>query len=155
MARKKEEKKLSGREMKRLACGGRSSGQPRTFQSEDELLKLYEEFILFVQSSDYTVAPTRNMFKWWLEHYKKIKCDFKTIYLSINQYYPEMKKYQQELIADTIVEGCLKGQYQPTMSIFTLKNVAGWTDKQETALSNKDDKAFRIELDAQLSDWAK
>ena len=153
MARKKELKKLSGREMKRLACGGRSAGAPRTFKSGQEFLELFEEFLLVVKAFGFAQMPTRANFIYWLATSKCIKCDYHTVRLTLNQYYPEIKSIYLEMLEDALAEGAALDKYKPNMIIFCLKNWCGWADKQE--IGNKDNQAFRIELDGKLSDWSR
>lgn len=154
MAKKAEaKKKLSGQKMNKIVCGGRSAGQPRAFATGDEFMGLFSEFLLYVRSTNYEIMPTRSMFLWWLKEYKKKKIDFRTVYLTINEYYPEIKRFYDEMVAEALVEGSAKDQYKQNIVIFALKNWCGWSDKQE--IGNKDGQAFRIELDGKLSDWSK
>lgn len=156
MAKKAEaRKKLSGREFNKLACGGRKPGAPKTFESGQMFLNLFEEFLLMVKAFGFSEMPTRANFIFWLKTSKGIPCDYSKIDLTINEYYPSIKRIYLQMLEDALSEGAALDKYKPNMIIFCLKNWCGWTDKQETALSNKDDKAFRIELDAQLSDWSK
>ena len=51
--------------------------------------------------------------------------------------FPNIKKDFEAIRADTIAEGTMLGRYQPTMSIFALKNWCKWTDKADVTVSEK------------------
>ena len=108
----------------------RGRGHPRTFKSGEELIALYREFCDEVKSEDYKVVPTKTEFEWWLKN-KKGFGDRKTVYWSLERYYPEFKKEFDEIRADVVSQGTMLGKYQPSMSIFALKNWCGWSDKQD------------------------
>ena len=60
-----------------------------------------------------------------------------------------MKKEFEAIRADTISEGTMLGKYQPTMSIFALKNWCSWTDRpsfdtEEQVLAKLDDVLQKI-----------
>lgn len=46
--------------------------------------------------------------------------------------FPKAEKACRKMLADALVEKALIGIYRDATTIFTLKNVAGWTDKRET-----------------------
>ena len=113
-------------------------GQPRRFKSGQELIDLWQEFCNDIREEEYTSAPTQTAFGRWLAvKYKNI--DRKTIYNSLNEYFPNVKKEFEAIRADVISEGTMLGKYQPTMSIFALKNWCRWTDKQEVYASTIDE----------------
>lgn len=153
MAKAEAKKKLSYREQAKLACGGRKPGKPRTFQSGEEFLKLFSEFLLNIKAFGYVEMPTKSNFILWLHYNKGIRCDYWVINDTLNEYYPESKKIYLQMLEDTLSEGAALDKYKQVMIIFCLKNWCGWTDKQE--LAGKDNQPIKIQLDGQLSDWSK
>lgn len=157
MARKKAEDlpKLSGRELKRLQSKKGCSGAPRTFKSGEEFISLFEEFLLFVKAINYEILPTRGNFIWYLKEYKYFQCDYRTVYLTINQYYPEIKKIYIQMLEDVLSEGAALRHYNQIMTIFCLKNWCGWSDKNEQMIGSAGDKPLRIELVGDLDRFSK
>lgn len=114
-------------------------GQPKKIKSEQQLIDLWNKFCDYVRDSEYTTAPTQTDFCRWLSK-EFCECDRRTIYNSLNKYFPTVKKEFEQIQADTITSGAMLGKYNPTMSIFALKNWCKWTDKQEyTTTSITDD----------------
>lgn len=102
-------------------------GQPKKFKNEKELINLWAEFCEDIIDNDFVVVPTQTAFcKWLAENYSKT--DRKTIYTSLNKYFPTIKKEFEQLQSDVIMQGGMTGKYNPTMSIFGLKNWCGWSD---------------------------
>ena len=102
-------------------------GQPKKFKNEKELINLWAEFCEDIINNDFVVVPTQTAFcKWLAENYDKV--DRKTIYSSLNKYFPTIKKEFEQLQSDVIMQGGMTGKYNPTMSIFGLKNWCGWSD---------------------------
>lgn len=105
-------------------------GQPKKFKSGDELIELWEEFCGSIVENGFETIPSQSAFCRWLsERYKEV--DRRTIYNSLNQYFPDIKKEFERIQSDTIMQGGMLGKYNPTMSIFGLKNWCGWADKVE------------------------
>lgn len=103
------------------------AGQPRRFESGAELLKLWEEFCNSISDTGYELVPTQTAFcKWLRENYHS--ADRKTIYNTLNKYFPSIKKDFERIQGDTIAQGAMLGKYQSTMSIFALKNWCNWGD---------------------------
>ena len=103
------------------------AGQHRRFESGEALLKLWDEFCCQICDGGYELVPTQTAFcKWLRENYKDT--DRRTIYNSLNKYFPELKKEFEQVQSDVIVQGGMMGKYNPTMSIFSLKNWCGWSD---------------------------
>ena len=46
-----------------------------------------------------------------------------------SEYFPTIKKEFEKLQSDTITTGGMLGKYNPTMTIFALKNWCNWKDK--------------------------
>ena len=111
-------------------------GQPKKFKNAKQLIELWTNFCDYIREQQYTIAPTQTAFCRWLsETYDT--CDRKTIYSTLNEYFPNIKKDFEAIRADTIAEGTMLGRYQPTMSIFALKNWCKWTDKADVTVSEK------------------
>ncbi len=112
--------------------------KPKKIKSGKQLIELWTEFCDSIRENNYSEAPTQTAFSRWLS-----KCfdaiDRRTIYNNLNKYFPEVKKDFESIRADTIAEGTMLGKYQPTMSIFALKNWCKWTDKQEVTQFTADD----------------
>lgn len=130
-----------------------AGGQPRKFKDGKELIALWKEFCDDIRNNNYDSAPTQTAFGRWLaEHYTSI--DRKTIYSSLNEYFPNVKKEFESIRGDVIAEGTMLGKYQPTMSIFALKNWCSWSDRVENvALTAEDIK--QDELSKSLEEMAK
>lgn len=129
-------------------------GQPKKFESGEELIALWAEFCDSIVDNGFHTIPSQTAFCRWLkEKYKD--ADRRTIYNSLNKYFPNIKENFEKMQSDTIMQGGMMGKYNATMSIFGLKNWCGWNDsgkavagrygeeKQEDALS----KALREEAE--------
>lgn len=114
----------------------RGKGHPRKFENGDDMLELYKEFCEEIVVNGYVVAPTQTEFEKWLGN-RIDGCDRKTIYHTMNNYYPNIKREFDKIRADVVAQGTMLGKYQPSMSIFALKNWCGWTDKQEIQSDGK------------------
>lgn len=114
------------------------AGQPKKFSSGKVLIELFRDFCNEIIENEFNRVPNQTNFCKWLEkHYSTV--DRKTIYTSLNKYFPTIKKDFEQTQSDVIAEGSMLGHYQPTMSIFALKNWCKWTDKQEVDVSTIDD----------------
>lgn len=128
-------------------------GQPKKFKNGQQLIDLWQQFCNQIRENGYTEAPTQTAFRRWLGvHYSDT--DRKTIYNSLNDYFPNIKKEFESIRADTISEGTMLGKYQSTMSIFALKNWCSWRDNPASANFNAED-AQQDELSKSLSELAK
>lgn len=115
-----------------------SRGQPKKFKSGEQLIDLWKQFCKHIKDNEYTEVPTQTNFEQWLNiQYKPVTV--RTIYNALNEYFPNIKKDFESVQADLIAEGAMLGRYQPTMSIFALKNWCKWTDKQEVTQFTVDD----------------
>ena len=129
-------------------------GQPKRFESAEQMIALWSDFCNEIVQNEFNTVPTQTAFCRWLKE-KYADTDRKTIYNSLNKYFPSIKKEFEQLQSDVIMQGGMMGKYNPTMSIFGLKNWCGWSDsgrvvsgrydeeKQEDALS----KALREEAE--------
>lgn len=108
--------------------------KPTKFNSAEQLISLWASFCEDIVENDFNDVPTQSSFCRWLsKNYEKT--DRKTIYNSLNKIFPNIKSEFEQLQSDTIMQGGMMGKYQPTMSIFGLKNWCGWGD------NGKDEKA--------------
>ena len=113
-------------------------GQPKKFKSGEQLIDLWKQFCKHIKDNEYTEVPTQTNFEQWLNiQYKPVTV--RTIYNALNEYFPTIKKDFESVRADLIAEGAMLGRYQPTISIFALKNWCKWTDKQEVTQFTVDD----------------
>ena len=119
-------------------------GRQKKFK-KDEVFALFDEFCEEIEAQGFTKIPSKTEFCRWLSK-KERNVDRRTLYNTINIYFPELKKEVDGLMSDTIALGGMTGHYNSTMSIFALKNWCGWgdngnthrtigTDTQEDALS--------------------
>ena len=131
----------------------RGVGQPKKFKSGSDLIELWRFFCEHIRANGYIEAPTQTAFcRWLAESFDGV--DRKTIYHSLNEYFPEVKKEFETIRADTISEGTMVGRYQPTMSIFALKNWCSWRDTPQNAAISEDNMR-QDELSKSLEELAK
>lgn len=115
----------------------RKAGQPKKFKSGDKLIDLWREFCNYIIENDYSIVPTQTEFCNWLALTQN-SVDRKTIYNSLNIYFPTIKKEFERIQSDIIMQGGMLGKYQPTMCIFGLKNWCSWADtKKEESTDEK------------------
>lgn len=113
-------------------------GKPRKFKDEQQLIDLFRNFCDDIVENGFCSIPSQTNFCRWLsQHY--LSCDRKTIYNSLNEYFPTIKKEFEAIQGDVIAEGAMLGKYNSTMSIFSLKNWCKWQD------SIKDDNSGTLE----------
>lgn len=106
-------------------------GKPKKFENGEELISLFRDFCNSIKESGYTQIPNQSNFCRWLENnYEPI--NRRTIYNSLNRYFPSIKKEFEQLQGDLIAEGAMLNKWNSTMSIFALKNWCKWTDKPQT-----------------------
>lgn len=102
-------------------------GQPKRFKSGEQMIALWADFCDEIIQNEFNTVPTQTAFCRWLKE-KYTSTDKKTIYNSLNKYFPEIKKDFEQLQSDVIMQGGMIGKYNTTMSIFGLKNWCGWGD---------------------------
>ena len=91
------------------------------------MIALWYDFCNEIVQNDFNSVPTQSAFCRWLsQHYEDT--DRKTIYNSLNKYFPSIKKEFEQLQSDVIMQGGMMGKYNTTMSIFGSKNWCGWSD---------------------------
>ncbi len=120
-------------------------GQPKIFKTGDELIELWQDFCDDIIANNFETIPSQTAFcKWLRNQYSSV--DRKTIYNSLNKYFPNVKKDFESIRADIIMQGGMLGKYQPTMSIFGLKNWCSWVDKTENINTNTNTSEVKIDL---------
>lgn len=124
-----------------------TAGQPKKFRNGKQLIELFRDFCDQIVENDFSRVPNQTNFcKWLSEHYEQ--CDRRTIYNSLNKYFPTIKKNFEEIQGDVIAEGAMLGHYQSTMSIFALKNWCRWQDSP----GDNDDPQMLEQLDKVLDE---
>lgn len=117
--------------------------KPNKFESGEQLISLWNDFCNEIIDNGFDKVPTQTAFcRWLAEHYKET--DRKTIYNSLNKIFPTIKKDFEKLQSDTITTGGMLGKYNPTMTIFALKNWCKWADKPEN--ENEEKQEMQTEL---------
>ena len=101
--------------------------KPNKFENGEHLIELWRQFCNSIVENEFNTVPTQTAFCRWLEKEYE-KTDRKTIYNSLNKIFPSIKKDFEQLQSDVIMQGGMMGKYNPTMSIFGLKNWCGWSD---------------------------
>lgn len=117
--------------------------KPNKFKSGEQLISLWNDFCNEIIDNGFDKVPTQTAFcRWLAEHYEET--DRKTIYNSLNKIFPTIKKDFEKLQSDTITTGGMLGKYNPTMTIFALKNWCNWADKPES--ENEEKQEMQTEL---------
>ena len=117
--------------------------KPNKFESGEQLISLWDDFCNEIIDNGFDKVPTQTAFcRWLAEHYEET--DRKTIYNSLNKIFPTIKKDFEKLQSDTITTGGMLGKYNPTMTIFALKNWCNWADKPEN--ENEEKQEMQTEL---------
>ena len=117
--------------------------KPNKFKSGEQLISLWNDFCNEIKDNGFDKVPTQTAFcRWLAENYEET--DRKTIYNSLNKIFPAIKKDFEKLQSDTIATGGMLGKYNPTMTIFALKNWCKWADKPEN--ENEEKQEMQTEL---------
>ena len=137
-------------------------GQPKRFESAEQMIALWSDFCNEIVQNEFNSVPTQSALCRWLS-VNYADTDRRTIYNSLNKYFPSIKKEFEQLQSDVIMLGGMMGKYNPTMSIFGLKNWCGWSgsgrvttgrydeEKAEDALSKAlREEAERMQADADI-----
>lgn len=113
--------------------------KPFKFKSEEQFIGLWRDFCNDIVDNGFVTVPTQSSFcRWLAEHYEET--DRKTIYNYLNKIFPTIKKDFEQLQSDIIMQGGMLGKYNPTMSIFGLKNWCGWGDNGNNAYNRGEEK---------------
>lgn len=124
--KEKRGKSFSGNNGRTGRGRGTGEGKPRAFRNGDELIDAQRNYCRYIADTGYQEYPTKNGFSDY------IGVDPKTVWLSIERYYPEIKQQWKENIEQTLINGVNAGVYHVTMTIFILKNWCDWRDRKET-----------------------
>ena len=128
-------------------------GQPKRFESAEQMIALWSDFCNEIVQNEFNSVPTQSAFCRWLSrHYEDT--DRKTIYNSLNKYFPSIKKEFEQLQSDVIMQGGMMGKYNPTMSIFGLKNWCGWSDSGRVTTGRYDEEKAEDALSKALREEA-
>lgn len=102
-------------------------GRPLLFKTVKELEEKIDSYFADESNKPYTITDLAV----WLD------CDRKTLtnYEERDKFFPTIKKAKTRIEAG-IEKGALLGLYNPTFSIFNMKNNFGWQDKQEIDTSS-------------------
>ena len=128
-------------------------GQPKRFESAEQMIALWSDFCNEIVLNEFNTVPTQTAFCRWLsQNYDGT--DRKTIYNSLNKYFPSIKKEFEQLQSDVIMQGGMMGKYNPTMSIFGLKNWCGWSDSGRVTNGRYDEEKAEDALSKALREEA-
>ena len=127
--------------------------KPNKFESGEHLIELWRKFCNSIVENEFNTVPTQTAFCRWLEKEYE-KTDRKTIYNSLNKIFPSIKKDFEQLQSDVIMQGGMMGKYNPTMSIFGLKNWCGWSDSGRAVTGRYDEEKAEDALSKALREEA-
>ena len=127
--------------------------KPNKFESGEHLIELWRQFCNSIVENEFNTVPTQTAFCRWLEKEYE-KTDRKTIYNSLNKIFPSIKKDFEQLQSDVIMQGGMMGKYNPTMSIFGLKNWCGWSDSGRVTTGRYDEEKAEDALSKALREEA-
>lgn len=91
----------------------------------------YLNLVCQSQSGDNPDIPTFYGFYNFVK--EKKECSYHTVRRCFDEYWADIKKDFQDVRSDLLVRGGMLGKYQPTMTIFGLKNWCGWGDSGKVA----------------------
>ena len=84
-------------------------GQPKRFESAEQMIALWSDFCNEIVLNEFNTVPTQTAFCRWLsQNYDGT--DRKTIYNSLNKYFPSIKKECEQLQSDVIMQGGMMGK---------------------------------------------
>ena len=128
-------------------------GQPKRFESAEQMIALWSDFCNEIVQNEFNSVPTQSSFCRWLS-VNYADTDRRTIYNSLNKYFPGIKKEFEQLQSDVIMQGGMMGKYNPTMSIFGLKNWCGWSDSGRVTTGRYDEERQEDALSKALREEA-
>ena len=106
-------------------------GQPKTFTEEEfkNFVFEYMDFIYDKQENSLKDTPTFYGFYRFVREQKE--CSYHTIRRCFDEYWADIKKEFEDIRADLLSRGASIGIYNPTMTIFALKNWCHLKDKAD------------------------
>ena len=119
-------------------------GQPKTFTKQEfkDFVFEYMDFIYDKQENSLKDTPTFYGFYRFVR--EKKECSYHTIRRCFDEYWADIKKEFEDIRADLLSRGASIGIYNPTMTIFALKNWCNWADKPEN--ENEEKQEMQTEL---------
>jgi hypothetical protein len=102
--------------------------------TEETALKLGQELIEWLKSDEDNIWFERFLYE-EKDLYPQIISEMSEKYVKFSELIKKAKKIQE----NKLVDGTLKHQLNPTMSIFVLKNHYQYTDKQQTELTIREE----------------
>ena len=127
--------------------------KPFRFESEEQFIGLWRDFCDEIVRSGFATVPTQTAFcRWLADNYEET--DRRTIYNYLNKIFPTVKKDFEQMQSDVIMQGGMMGKYNPTMSIFGLKNWCGWSDNGRVTTGRYDEEKAEDALSKALREEA-
>lgn len=119
-------------------------GKPKTFTKQElkDFVFEYMDFIYDKQENSLKDTPTFYGFYRFVR--EKKECSYHTIRRCFDEYWADIKKEFEDIRADLLSRGASIGIYNPTMTIFALKNWCNWADKPEN--ENEEKQEMQTEL---------
>ena len=119
-------------------------GQPKTFTNQEFTNFVFEYMNLIYDKQDNREKDTPTFFGFYRFVREKKDCSYHTIRRCFDEYWADIKKEFEDLRADLLSRGASIGIYNPTMTIFALKNWCNWADKPEN--ENEEKQEMQTEL---------
>ena len=126
-------------------------GQPRAFRSGIHLFECIQDFCDDIIAGGYTVLPSKTEFCRWYSNQTGRKISRRTVWSTMERYYPDVKSKVNTLVSDVLAQGAALGYWNSTITIFVLKNWCHWTDKRETEQDPANELAVRVLSIAELT----
>ncbi len=105
--------------------------RPSLFENGEEMMELFREFCRLIADGGFEETPTDTEFVEWLYVKYRRQIDRRTINQALTRLIPAIQREFEAVRADVIVHGAMVKVYQPQAALLALKNLCGWTDKQE------------------------
>lgn len=102
----------------------------KKFKNGNDVINIYIEYLDDIYKNGYYEVPSKTAFSFWLSK-NKFDCDRRTIWNSLNLYFPEIKSTFIEIQGEFILTGAMMGHYKEASTIFALKNWNGYTDRRK------------------------
>ena len=119
-------------------------GQPKVFTEEEFKDYVFEYMNLIYDKQDNGEKDTPTFFGFYRFVREKKDCSYHTIRRCFDEYWADIKKEFEDIRADLLSRGASIGIYNPTMTIFALKNWCNWADKPEN--ENEEKQEMQTEL---------